>query len=160
MAKEKDPYSYIKTLNREIGLIGQGHQKKLYALIPIYAILAGLVPVISVFFTKIVIDLVQQSGDQNQLIVYICSLIGICFVCFGVSTIMETFFEATFLMLRQNEFFKNVDNFHRIDYKNIEDASFQDRFRAGVKATDSDGFGFEHTYISLDRILSMLVSII
>lgn len=74
MEKEKG-YSYFYTLKRQLKSIKENKLSYAYFLFFIYAVFSGLIPVASTFFTKIVIDLIQGSGDLTSLIISVAVLI-------------------------------------------------------------------------------------
>ncbi len=63
-------------------------------------------------------------------------------------------------MLRQTEFNKVITIYRNIEYKNVEDSEFHDKFESAVQALNGDGVGFQHTYNSLNVLFKGLVCIV
>lgn len=160
MEKQNRKYSYGNTFVRQMSLFRKEHLSYIYFLYILNAICGGMVPVAGSFFTIIVIKLIQGSQDIMGLIISVSVLISICLVCYVISMAIHSFLEAQFLLVRVNEFNKDIDFYNRVKYEYIEDSEFQDRLNAGTRALDGDGQGFEHTYASFLNIVEYAVSII
>lgn len=153
-------YSHLSTFWNQIKLIKKNKMSKLYILFIVNSLCLGTVPVISSFFTKVIIEAVTNSTTQENLILSIVILIGTTIILYSLGFILSAYLEGHFLMLRQVEFNKVIKLYRNIEYKYVEDKEFQDKFESAVQALNGDGMGFQHTYNQINALLRGLVSII
>lgn len=155
-----EKYGIWKTFRLQMRLIRKGRLSHLYVLYILNAIFAGCIPVVGVFFSKLIIDTIEGSQNTTFLIFTVIILVTICIVCYTASKLLAPFLDCNFLFLRQLEFERCADLYHTVEYSNIEDSRFQDRIQTAFRALDGDGRGFQHVYIVLKSILEGLVSIL
>lgn len=149
---------FFKTLSQQFKLIREGHQSYIYFLWVIQALFGGILPVVGVFFTKLIIDVILEGKPEQELIITVSVLSGICIVAYVVHKLIESYLSANYLKLRNQEFFKQIDLYNRVDYEKIENASFQEEMEAGFEALDSDGRGFQAVYKDLENLFVGIVS--
>lgn len=152
-------YTHLNTLWKQIILIKKNKLSKLYWMFFVSALSLGLVPVLSSFFMKVIIDAVGANVTESKLILWITVLIGSTMGLYFIGNLVAHKLEANFLLMRQKEFNKEIELFRTIEYRYIEDKEFQDRFHNSIHALDGDGMGFQHAYTSLSIILRNIVSI-
>lgn len=153
-------YTMMKTLKEQILRIKKAKRYDLYILYFIIAIFSGVIPVIGVFFTKIIIDAITNVSSTNDFIIKIIILVSICAICLIVSSIITGYLTSAFLYLRQKEFEIDINLYHKTKYENIENPVFQDKLQTALDAISGDGRGFQKTYENIGIILISLVSII
>lgn len=149
---------FFRTLGRQFKLINEGHQSYIYFLWVVQALFGGILPVVGVFFTKLIIDVILQGKPEQELIITVSILSGICIVAFTIHKLIEAYLSANYLQLRNQEFFKQIDLYNRVDYEKIENPSFQEEIEAGFEALDSDGRGFQAVYDNLGKLYVGIVS--
>lgn len=154
-----EKYGFLKTLKKQIHLIREAHMSYYYILWGINAIFGGIVPVVGVFYSKILIEMVEQ-GNEQKLIYTILILSAISIVSFFVNTMITSILDGKNLWLRQLEFNRCVKFYHEVSYDKIEDPNFQDELREACMATDGDGMGFQPVYSNLTKMMVSLVSIL
>ncbi|MCM1131135.1 MAG: ABC transporter ATP-binding protein/permease [Roseburia sp.] len=150
----------LRTIKRQLQLVREGRYFRVYFFCILKAIFGGSIPVLSVFFTKIIIDSILEQKGEWDLIYRVLALSGIGIVCFIISVLMNALIEPVFLDLRQKEFLRCAKLYQQIDYENIENPKVQDKMNAGFEALNSDGTGFQGVYTNLSRMLESLVSIL
>lgn len=153
-------HSFWKTLKKQWDLIKIGKFSYIYLFYFIYAIFSGVIPVIGIFFTKFIINVIEQGQEEMKVVFTICGLVGVSILCFVVKELSNSFLQPRYLSLREREFFKIGRLYQEIEYENIEDSKFQDEIQSGFIALQGDGEGFEHTYTNIQQIFSSMVSII
>ncbi len=154
-----EKYGFFKTLKKQIHLIREAHMSYCYILWIINAIFGGVIPVVGVFYSKIMIEMVEQ-GNEQKLIYTILILSAISIVSFFVNTVISSYLDAKNLWLRQLEFNRCVKFYHEVSYDKVEDPNFQDELREACMATDGDGIGFQPVYANLTKLLVGLISIV
>ncbi len=153
-------YGYSKTLFRQIQLIKEAKLSYMYIFYILNAIFAGCIPVIGVFFTKLIIDVIEGTQDTTRLILTVTILIAASIICFGASKIMTPFLDGNFIKLRFQEFYRCLNIYHDMEYSNIENSKFLDRVNSAFKALQGDGRGFQNVYLKMKNLLAGFVSII
>ena len=112
----------------------------------------------SVFFAKLIIDIILQDKSQQELMITISILSGICIIAYTIQKLVEAYLSANYLKLRNQEFFKQIDLYNRVDYEKIENPSFQEEMEAGFEALEGDGRGFQAVYNNLEKLYVGIVS--
>lgn len=153
-------FTIMTTLFQQLKLIQEAHMSRLFICYMLSFLCAGILPVISIFYTKLIIDILVQSPDQQQLIQTVMILSIFSILCFTVKTLVLGYANSTFIRLRQEEFNRCTKLYRYADYKYIEDPKFQDRINVGFTALQSDGRGFQHVYVMLNQVGASLVSIL
>ncbi|MBD5390630.1 ABC transporter ATP-binding protein [bacterium] len=153
-------YGLWKTIRKMFHLIHKGHFGYLYALWGVNSVVAGILPVVGVFFSKLIIDSIMASQTQNEIILRVVLLTGICMICFGIHRIFLAFLEPTYLSLRQQEFNRCIELYETVEYERVESSEFQDEMNVSFEALQSDGIGFEGAYRNIGELLTGLVSIL
>ena len=101
-------YTMMKTLKEQLIRIKKAKRYDLYFVYSIIAIFGGLIPVIGVFFTKIIIDAITNAKSANDFIIKIIILVSICAICLIVSSIITGYLTSAFLYLRQKEYLRSL----------------------------------------------------
>lgn len=150
----------FKTVIRQIAMIRQGHLSFIYFFWFIDTIFGGFLPVLSVFFTKIIMDVILKNQGQQELIWKVLVLSGVGLLCIILKLFVKAFLNPAYLHLRQIEFNRCAKFYQEVDYEKIEDSEFQDELQTGFMALSSDEPGFQAVYHNLGEILVNLFSII
>ncbi|CDC70531.1 MAG TPA: ABC transporter ATP-binding protein [Acholeplasmatales bacterium] len=153
-------YGLWKTFATQVKRIKEGQISYVYVIYIINALASGVIPVIGVFFIKIIIDEITMSNSIDGFLFKMLILIVISTICLVLKSILEGILSGKFLLLRQKEFEKVIHLYHTTRYENIENSEFQDTVNSAAEALEGDGRGFEKTYSNFKIILTSLVSII
>ncbi len=153
-------YGLWKTFITQIKRINEAKLSGTYLLYFVNAIVSGLIPVISVFFIKIIVDEITISNSIEQFIWKMLILILLSALCLVLKSIFEGILAGNFFTLRQKEFERVIRLYYSTKYDNIEDSLFQDTMESATKAVDGDDRGFQKTYTNFKLILNSLFSII
>lgn len=153
-------YGLRKTIRKIFQLVHKGHFDYVYFLWVMNAIFAGTLPVVGVFFSKLIIDSIMSSQTEKEIILRVILLTGICIVCFGVHMIIEAFLGPSYLKLRTQEFNRCIELYETVEYEKIESPKFQDEMNVSFEALQGDGMGFEAAYRNLGELFVGLVSIL
>ena len=153
-------YGLWKTFATQVKRIKEGQISYVYVIYIINALASGVIPVIGVFFIKIIIDEITMSNSIDGFLFKMLILIVISTICLVLKSILEGILSGKFLLLRQKEFEKVIHLYHTTRYENIENSEFQDTVNSATEALEGDGRGFEKTYSNFKIILTSLVSII
>lgn len=155
-----EKFNILSALKKQLQLIKEANMRYLYICYVISALFGGMIPIISVFYAKLIIDVIQGSKDQQELIMRVIVLTVTSIICFSVKTMVGGYAESKYIRLRQNEFNRCAMFYHEVDYKYIEDSRFQDHVNVGFQALESDGVGFQHVYHMLGILAADFISII
>ena len=153
-------YSHLYTLIEQVKLIKKNKLSKMYFFYLVNAICLGAVPVISAFFSKVIIEAVTNATTIEALVFSIVILIALTTFLYTIGTILSTYLEGHFLQMRQIEFHKIIELYRNIDYEYIENKEYQDKFEMATSALDGDGQGFQHTYNMFNLLFRGLISIL
>ena len=153
-------FSILSTLKKQLQLIKEVKMSYLYLCYALSAIFGGMIPIISVFYAKLIIDVIQGSKNEQELIIRVVVLTMASVICFSIKTMIGGFAGSKYIRLRQNEFNRCARLYHDVDYKYIEDSRFQDHVNVGFRALESDGRGFQHVYSMLGILAADFVSIV
>lgn len=152
--------TFFRTLGRQIHLIKTSKMSSIYLYWPLIAIFGGCVPVIGVFYSKLIIECIEQSSPQKDLILLVGILTGASILAYFISCILKAFSDTNYWCLREKEFHRIIKLYDEVDYEKIENPHFQDEVNVGFEALQSDGWGFQAVYKNLEDILKSIVSII
>lgn len=157
---EKSKLGFFKTIKIQLQLIDKHHLSYVYLLYIIKGLFAGIVPVIGVYYTKIIVDSITNGVETNTLVFRIIMLVLLSAGSLIISNTISPFLNATFQTLRQHEFERCADLFHTTKYENIENSEFQDEIGIAMGAISGDGYGFQHSYNLFGDLLDGFVSIV
>ncbi|MDE6655959.1 MAG: hypothetical protein K2J85_03105, partial [Anaeroplasmataceae bacterium] len=152
--------TFFRTLGRQIRLIKTSKCSSIYFYWPMIALFGGCVPVIGVFYSKLIIECIDQAKPQNDLILLIGILTGASILAFAIGCILRGFTDTNYWCLREKEFHRIIKLYDEVDYEKIENPHFQDEVRVGFECLQGDGWGFQATYKNLENIFKSLISII
>lgn len=156
----KKECGFFETLKRQIQLIKKGHFSYTYILWIVDAILGGIVPVLGVFFTKLIIDSILEGRTIEELSIRVVILTVLAILCFAAHELINQWLYSVYFKLRQKEFMVCIDLYKKVDYEKIEDSAFQDEINVGFRALNGDGEGFQAVYANLANLFVGAVSII
>lgn len=152
-------YTPFKILIRQLHLIKENHISRLYICYFLTALCGGCLPVLATFYTKLILDVILKTQNQQELIQTILILTIASILLFVVKTMLDGYSDSLFIRLRQNEFNNCIKMYHDVNYAYIEDSKFQDHIQVGFTTLDSDGRGFQHVYTMINRLSAEIVSI-
>lgn len=93
---KKKKYGFFRSVLKEQSLIMENKRGYLYFLVTLKAIFLGVVPVVSVLFTKVIIDVILGNQDQVKLIQTIVVLISISVFCFASGKMINPFLNSSY----------------------------------------------------------------
>ncbi|MDE7161779.1 MAG: hypothetical protein K2N65_03355, partial [Anaeroplasmataceae bacterium] len=83
--------TFFRTLGRQIQLIKSSKMCSIYLYWPLIAIFGGCVPVIGVFYSKLIIECISEGKPKEYLILLIGILTGVSILAYFVSCILKAF---------------------------------------------------------------------
>lgn len=152
--------SVFSALKKQWFLIREGHFSQLYFCYLMIAVFGGMIPVLSVFYTKLILEVIESSQSEQVLIKTILLLTMSCILCFVLNNLFSAYAESQYMSLRQKEFNRCAKLLHDVDYRYIEDSQFQDRIQVGFTALQSDGIGFQNVYKLFGNLFSKAVTLV
>ncbi|MDE7213265.1 MAG: ABC transporter ATP-binding protein/permease, partial [Anaeroplasmataceae bacterium] len=152
--------TFFRTLGRQIQIIKTSKISSIYFYWPLIALFGGCVPVIGVFYSKLIIECISEGKPQNDLFLIIGILTAASILCYTLSSIFKSLTRTNYFRLRQKEFHRVIKLYDGVDYEKIENPHFLDEVNVGFEALQGDGWGFEPTYHNLEDIFKSLISII
>ena len=97
-------YGLWKTFATQVKRIKEGQISYVYVIYIINALASGVIPVIGVFFIKIIIDEITMSNSIDGFLFKMLILIVISTICLVLKSILEGILSGKFLLLRQKPF--------------------------------------------------------
>ncbi|MDE5545907.1 MAG: ABC transporter ATP-binding protein/permease [Anaeroplasmataceae bacterium] len=152
--------TFFRTLGRQIHLIKTSKLSSIYFYWPMIALFGGCIPVIGVFYSKLIIECISQNRSQKDLILIIGVLTGASILCYTISSIFRGITNTNYWCLRETEFHRVIKLYSEVDYEKIENPHFQDEVNVGFEGLQSDGWGFQAVYKNLENIFKSLISIV
>ena len=152
--------SVFSALKKQWNLIKEGNLSQLYFCYLMIAVFGGLIPVLSVFYTKLIVEAIESYQNERILIYTVAGLSICCILCFVISNLFSAYADSQYMELRQKEFNRCARLLHDVDYHYIEDPHFQDKIQIGFTALQSDGRGFQHVYMLLGKLFSKAVTLL
>lgn len=157
--KEKK-YGIFDIIFREFK-IAISSNKSLLFFIPMITIFGGILPVVSIFLPRIIIDTINDSNvNLNRailLIIIICCIGGVsAIINYSFSTIAY----SKYLDVRMKEFISLNKSYSKLDYKYLEDPQFKDYFKSVSTCLGGDGLGFQAILTNTTLLLPLIVSLI
>lgn len=142
----KKEVSTLKTLFRQLGLIKKKKQSYIFLLYFLYALFGAIAVIISMFISKLLIEIIETNNDINKLVIEILIIIGIVIVSSTLKNLIECVLKNRFEYLRTDEFERVAKIYRDIDFKNLEDTKFNDDINQAFQALSSNDRGFEGVY--------------
>lgn len=158
MEKEKRKMSTWSVIKRQLKIIKEHKVSYIYVFAFIYALCAGVLPVIAVYMPKIIIDAFKED-NLNKIYTDIIILTSISLVLAVIIAICKNAPETTFLKIRIKEFARSNRKFINIDYAYMEEPKFLDEIERNMKTLNSNQDGFEGTYHKLFHMLPLILSL-
>ena len=153
-------YTLFKTALKEISLIKERKMYILYFWMFLKYITAGLIPVVSIYFNKVLVSAIVNSSSKEEIIYSVLLLIGLIIFLSITSILLQGVLDASFLKLRQFEFIRLTKLYRETEYKILEYAKFLDHVNRSQRALNGDNNGFQGFYSTISRMAAYLVSIV
>ena len=153
-------YTILSAFIRQLKSIKKEGLWYMYPAYLIGPIFAGLTPVLTAVFSQTMTDLIVNSSSDKEIIRSVVTLTAAIAITFAVGHVLRNFCEGLSWKLRSREFLRCSNLYHDVEFKNIEDPAFQDRFQTGFRAMQSDGRGFQAVYNNLYTVLTGITGII
>ena len=81
--------TFFRTLGRQIQLIKSSKMCSIYLYWPLIAVFGGCIPVIGVFYSKLIIECISGAKPQKDLILLIGILTGVSILAYFISYILK-----------------------------------------------------------------------
>lgn len=146
------------TYKKQLQAIHEGKCKRLYLIWMIRAICGGILPVITLFYTKIIIEVITYDTDPALLIQKVILLTLICIIFYGIDCLLEGYSQALIFLLRTKEFSRNARMYHDVDYKKMEDSKFLDDMEIGFQALENDSEGWQNVFTLTGKLCIQIVT--
>jgi len=150
----------IKTFYRQLALIKESKASILYFYYIFGGIIGGILPIITAFYAKLIIDIITGSKDIQKLTWTVILLMGLCILFYGISFLIKGLVHANGTKIRMKEFGKISELFHDVNYSFLESSVFDDESTAAFNALGGDDKGFQAFYQTLYEISKGVVSCI
>ncbi|MDD3999737.1 MAG: ABC transporter ATP-binding protein [Bacilli bacterium] len=159
-AKEKKNISMYKVMARQLKLIKKRKKSYLYLIFFLNMIAGGVLPVLLPFIPKLVIDYLVEETNVDRIIYGIAIISGISLILACITVVCDSIKFVQFIDLRMQEFYELNERYLKIDYANLEDPVFRDRYQTATNALDSNHSGFEGAYHNFYALLPLFFSTI
>ncbi|MDL2292205.1 ABC transporter ATP-binding protein/permease [Acholeplasma sp. OttesenSCG-928-E16] len=147
----------MKTLKRQFATLIKSSK----FLVPFYylanMISAGILPIIAVIMPRMIINMIESS-TQNEVIIRIIILTSISLFLSIISIICRNKLEPIWVDVRLGEFEKVYKKYMDIDFSNLEDSEFNDKFNTYTRSLSNDNDGYEGAFRHVYAILPLLIT--
>lgn len=158
--KKRKSMSVLAVCFRQLKIIARKKRKYLFLTIFVYAVCAGILPLLAVFLPRYIIDSLTLGESLEKILTTIGIFCGSSLVLAIGVALSNALNQGGFLSLRIDEFTELNAKYLTLDYKYMEDAIFRDNFEVSIEALSGDEMGFQGLYKELAEIFPLLLSVI
>ena len=152
MKKMKSVFSAFKEMHRL--------EKRLVPISVVVAIVMAVMPLVNIWFTSKIIDLLDMGAQINELILYIALAVGINLVLFFFNYFLGDMYYM-YRSLMYNKELQNISSkLYKIEYHKLEDSNFKELVHKHSEAQDRVFSSFVQFSWMLRDFLSGMITLI
>ena len=158
---EKTKYKPSYVVGRLVKFVHKNSKAQFYRMI-LTALFMAVHPFIDVILPKLAIGTLERHGANATL--PLVKVMAIYFICAGFVAFMRVYLtqvtDAENMRLRMNFLAELSRKIQRMDYKNIEDASFWQKNQRAMEAGSSNNNGIESVLSNMYKVPAYLLTLI
>lgn len=158
---EKADYKIIPLIKRMLTVAAK-EDKKQFFRVACLTIFAGVYPFMSVVLPKLAIGTLEQFGKDavKPLVIVLLGYLLVAGVCGFMSNYLTQIIGAENMRIRLRYLIRCSEKIQNMDYKNVEDSTFWEKYDKAMNAGNNNTEGIEGLYNHLAKLPAMTITLI
>ncbi len=158
---EKTDYKIIPLIKRMLAVVAK-EDKKQFFRVACLTIFAGIYPFMSVVLPKIAIGTLEQFGKDavKPLVIVLLVYLAIAGLCGFMNNYLTQVISAENMRIRLRYIIRCSEKIQNMDYKNVEDSTFWEKYDKAMNAGNNNAEGIEGLYNHLAKLPAMTITLI
>ena len=158
---EKTDYKIIPLIKRMLAVAAK-EDKKQFFRVACLTIFAGIYPFMSVVLPKLAIGTLEQFGKDavKPLVIVLLVYLAIAGLCGFMNNYLTQVISAENMRIRLRYIIRCSEKIQNMDYKNVEDSTFWEKYDKAMNAGNNNAEGIEGLYNHLAKLPAMTITLI
>lgn len=158
---EKADYKIIPLIKRMLAVAAK-EDKKQFFRVACLTIFAGVYPFMSVVLPKLAIGTLEQFGKDavKPLVIVLLGYLLVAGICGFMSNYLTQVIGAENMRIRLRYIIRCIEKIQNMDYKNVEDSTFWEKYDKAMNAGNNNTEGIEGLYNHLAKLPAMTITLI
>lgn len=158
---EKTDYKIIPLIKRMLAVAAK-EDKKQFFRVACLTIFAGIYPFMSVVLPKLAIGTLEQFGKDavKPLVIVLLVYLAIAGLCGFMNNYLTQVISAENMRIRLRYLIRCSEKIQNMDYKNVEDSTFWEKYDKAMNAGNNNAEGIEGLYNHLAKLPAMTITLI
>ena len=158
---EKTDYKIIPLIKRMLDVVAK-EDKKQFFRVACLTIFAGIYPFMSVVLPKLAIGTLEQFGKDavKPLVIVLLVYLAIAGLCGFMNNYLTQVISAENMRIRLRYIIRCSEKIQNMDYKNVEDSTFWEKYDKAMNAGNNNAEGIEGLYNHLAKLPAMTITLI
>lgn len=158
---EKTDYKIISLIKRMLAVVAK-EDKKQFFRVACLTIFAGIYPFMSVVLPKLAIGTLEQFGKDavKPLVIVLLVYLAIAGLCGFMNNYLTQVISAENMRIRLRYIIRCSEKIQNMDYKNVEDSTFWEKYDKAMNAGNNNAEGIEGLYNHLAKLPAMTITLI
>ena len=158
---EKTDYKIIPLIKRMLAVVAK-EDKKQFFRVACLTIFAGIYPFMSVVLPKLAIGTLEQFGKDavKPLVIVLLVYLAIAGLCGFMNNYLTQVISAENMRIRLRYIIRCSEKIQNMDYKNVEDSTFWEKYDKAMNAGNNNAEGIEGLYNHLAKLPAMTITLI
>lgn len=158
---EKADYKIIPLIKRMLAVAAK-EDKKQFFRVACLTIFAGVYPFMSVVLPKLAIGTLEQFEKDavKPLVIVLLGYLLVAGVCGFMSNYLTQVIGAENMRIRLRYIIRCSEKIQNMDYKNVEDSTFWEKYDKAMNAGNNNTEGIEGLYNHLAKLPAMTITLI
>ena len=158
---EKTDYKIIPLIKRMLAVAAK-EDKKQFFRVACLTIFAGVYPFMSVVLPKLAIGTLEQYGKDavKPLVIALLGYLFVAAICGCMSNYLTQVISSENMRIRLRYLIRCSEKIQNMDYKNVEDSTFWEKYDKAMNAGNNNAEGIEGLYNHLAKLPAMTITLI
>ena len=158
---EKTDYKIIPLIKRMLAVAAK-EDKKQFFRVACLTIFAGVYPFMSVVLPKLAIGTLEQYGKDavEPLVIVLLGYLFVAGICGFMSNYLTQVISSENMRIRLRYLIRCSEKIQNMDYKNVEDSTFWEKYDKAMNAGNNNAEGIEGLYNHLAKLPAMTITLI
>ena len=158
---EKTDYKIIPLIKRMLAVAAK-EDKKQFFRVACLTIFAGVYPFMSVVLPKLAIGTLEQYGKDavKPLVIVLLGYLFVAGICGFMSNYLTQVISSENMRIRLRYLIRCSEKIQNMDYKNVEDSTFWEKYDKAMNAGNNNAEGIEGLYNHLAKLPAMTITLI
>ena len=158
---EKTDYKIIPLIKRMLAVVAK-EDKKQFFRVACLTIFAGVYPFMSVVLPKLAIGTLEQYGKDavKPLVIVLLGYLFVAGICGFMSNYLTQVISSENMRIRLRYLIRCSEKIQNMDYKNVEDSTFWEKYDKAMNAGNNNAEGIEGLYNHLAKLPAMTITLI